>query len=114
MEVKYAHKIIYIKGIHNTVADAVSQLEYNPKLNPTNDYTHTTLGVSTKEEHMLRWKSFLHHCQSYNESSVYMQALCIPMNKVFANHSKEENIYPLATADIAKGQPANLTLKHLF
>jgi hypothetical protein len=36
------------------------------------------------------------------------------MNKVFANHSEEEKIYPLTTADIAKTQLANATLKHLF
>jgi hypothetical protein len=30
---EYAPKIIYIKGIHNTVADAILQLEYDPKLN---------------------------------------------------------------------------------
>jgi hypothetical protein len=39
---EYAPKIMYIKGIHNTVADAISQLDYNPKLNITNDYTHAT------------------------------------------------------------------------
>ncbi len=30
---EYAPKIIYIKGIHNTVADAISRLEYDLKLN---------------------------------------------------------------------------------
>ncbi len=79
-------KIMYIKGIHNTVADAVFQLEYNyPVLNPTNEYTCTMLGVSTKEESAHRWKFFSHHWQSYNESNTYMQLLCIAMIKVFAN-----------------------------
>ncbi len=32
---EYAPKIIYIQGIHNTVADAISQLDYDPKLNST-------------------------------------------------------------------------------
>ncbi len=32
---EYAPEIIYIKEIHNTVADAISQLEYDPKLNTT-------------------------------------------------------------------------------
>ncbi len=36
---EYAPKIIYIKGIHNTVADAILPLEYDPKLNKTNKYT---------------------------------------------------------------------------
>ena len=42
---EYAPVIIYIKGIHNTVADAILQLEYDPKLNTTNEYTHAMLGV---------------------------------------------------------------------
>ncbi len=29
----YGPKIVYIKGIHNTVADAVSWLEYDPSVN---------------------------------------------------------------------------------
>ncbi len=46
---EYAPKIIYIKGIHNTVADAISQLDYDPKLNTTNNYTHAKLGVEPEE-----------------------------------------------------------------
>ncbi len=34
---EYAPKIIYIKGIHSTVADAILWLEYDPKLNKTNE-----------------------------------------------------------------------------
>jgi hypothetical protein len=30
---EYGPKIVYIKGIHNTVADAVSWLEYDPRVN---------------------------------------------------------------------------------
>ncbi len=37
---EYAPKIIYIKGIQNTVADAISRLDYDPKLNSTNEYNH--------------------------------------------------------------------------
>ncbi len=36
---EYAPEIICIKRIHNTVADAISQLEYDPKLNKTNECT---------------------------------------------------------------------------
>jgi hypothetical protein len=46
---EYAPKIIHIKGIHNTVADAILQLEYDPKLNRTNEYTHAMLGVEPEE-----------------------------------------------------------------
>ncbi len=40
---EYAPKIIYIKVIHNTVADAILQLDYNPKINITNNLTHACL-----------------------------------------------------------------------
>jgi hypothetical protein len=40
---------ILYKRIHNTVADAILQLDYNPKLNITNNYTHAMLGVETEE-----------------------------------------------------------------
>ncbi len=46
---EYAPEIIYIKGIHNTVADAVSQLDYDPQLNKTNEYTYASLGVESEE-----------------------------------------------------------------
>ncbi len=46
---EYAPKIIHVKGIHNTVADAILQLEYDPKLNKTNEYTHAMLGVEPEE-----------------------------------------------------------------
>ncbi len=55
---EYAPAIIHIKGIHNTVADAVLQLEHDPKLNKTNEYTHAMLGVEPEELRAQQWKSF--------------------------------------------------------
>jgi hypothetical protein len=46
---EYAPNIIYLKGIHNTVADAILQLEYNPMLNTTNNYTHAMPGVKPEK-----------------------------------------------------------------
>ncbi len=46
---EYAPKIIYIKGIHNTMAGAILQLDYDPKLNTTNNYTNGTIGVEPEE-----------------------------------------------------------------
>ncbi len=57
---EYAPKIIHIKGIHTTVADAFSLLEYNPKLNTTDEYTHATLGVSPEKMSTQPWKNLLH------------------------------------------------------
>jgi hypothetical protein len=55
---EYAPKIIYIKGIHNTVVDAISQLDYDPKVNLTNEYNHAMHRVSTKEEESQKWLMF--------------------------------------------------------
>ncbi len=39
---EYKPKIVYIKGIHNTVADAISRLEYDPSVNQTAENYHLT------------------------------------------------------------------------
>ena len=36
------------------------------------------------------------------------------MNEVFANCSKEDEIYPLTTEEIAEAQWADASLKHFF
>ncbi len=38
---EYRPKIVYIIGIHNTVADAASRLEYDPSVNQTAESFHT-------------------------------------------------------------------------
>ncbi len=94
--------------------NAILQLEYDPKLNTTNEYTHAMLGVEPEELIAQRWKSFAQNWGSYNEASMPMQAHCFHMNEVFANRSDEEEIYPLTTAEIAAAQRADASLKHLF
>ncbi len=39
---EYGPKIVYIKGIHNTIADAVLRLEYDPSINQTAESFHMT------------------------------------------------------------------------
>ncbi len=94
--------------------DAILQLEYDPKLNKTNEYTHAMLGVEPEELSAQRWKSLAHHWWCYHETSAPMQAYCFHMNKVFANCSEEDEIYPLTTVEIAAAQRADASLKHLF
>jgi hypothetical protein len=43
-----------------------------------------------------------------------MQAYCFHVNEVFANCSKEDEIYPLTTGEISEAQRADASLKHLF
>jgi hypothetical protein len=111
---EYAPDMTYIKRILNTVADAVSQLDYDPQLIKTNEYTHATLGVEPEELSVQRWKSFAHHWCSYNETSPPMQAHCFHMNEVFANHSDENKISSLTTGEIAAAQRVDASLKDLF
>jgi hypothetical protein len=47
---EYGPQIVYIKGIHNTIADAVSQLEYDPSVNQTAASSHMTK-VRNKQSH---------------------------------------------------------------
>ncbi len=108
---EYAPEIIYIKGIHNAVANAILRLEYDPKLNTTNEYTHAVLGVEPEELSAQRWKSFVHHWCSYNEASMPTQTHCFHMNEVFANCSDEDKIYPLTTAEIPAAQRTDASLK---
>ena len=65
---EYAPEIIYIKGIHNTVADAISRLDYDPKVNSTNEYNHATHGMSTKEMTSQRWLMFSKLWLCYNKA----------------------------------------------
>ncbi len=113
---EYAPKIVYIKGIHNTVADAISQLEYNPLLNLTNEYTHATVQVPTAKPstNHNRWKTFLKHWRRYNQCNATDDTCNVHMDSVFANRSEDDEIYPLTTVEIAAAQRAEATYKHLF
>ncbi len=55
---EFAPEIVYIKGIHNSVTDAISWLEYNPEVNPTSDFNYSTIGVPGKGETTVKWKTF--------------------------------------------------------
>jgi hypothetical protein len=72
------------------------------------------LGVEPEELSAQQWKLFAHHWSSYNEDSIPRQAHCFHMDKVFANCSDEDEIYPLTTVEIAAAQRADTSLKHLF
>jgi hypothetical protein len=93
---EYVPKIIYIKGIRNTVANAISQLEYDPKVNSTNEYNHATHGMSMKEVTSQRWLMFSKLWSCYNEVQEDSdETNIIQLNEVFTNHSEDNEIYPL-------------------
>jgi hypothetical protein len=112
---EYAPQIIYIKGIHNTVADAISRLDYDPKVNSTNEYNHATHGMSTKEATSQRWLMFSKLWSCYNKAQQDSdETNIIQLNEVFANHSKDDEIYPLTVTEIVDAQKADTKLKQFF
>ncbi len=91
---EYGPKIVYIKGIHNTVVDAISRLEYISPDTPSEDATMPQ-----------NWMTFSKCWCEYNEAhDNSTDKHNYSMNNVFANRSKEEEIYPLTVKEIAKAQ----------
>ncbi len=52
---EYKPKIVYIKGIHNTIADAVSRLEYDPSVNRTAENFHMTKVRNKRSRQRQNW-----------------------------------------------------------
>jgi hypothetical protein len=100
---EYGPEIVYIKGIHNTVADAISRLEYDPSINRT-----ASSDIVQKQNWMTVSK---HWCNLEKDDTTEHED---QMNLVFANHGKEEEIYPLTTIEIAESQKKDRKLKTYF
>ncbi len=113
---EYAPEIIYIKGIHNTVTDAISRLDYDPKLNMTNDteYNHAMHVKSTKVVSNQKWMMFSKCWSCFSKTQHPDETNTIEINHVFANHSEEDEIFPQTEKEIVEAQKADPTLKHFF
>ena len=112
---EYAPEIIYIKGIHNTVADAISRLDYDPEVNRTSELNHAMHGMSTKELASQRWLMFSKLWSCYNEAQEDPDKTnIIQMNEVFANRSEEDEIYPLTVKEMIEAQKTDNKLKRFF
>jgi hypothetical protein len=99
---EYGPKIIYIKGENNTVADAISRLDFTPKAE-TKHLNQNNWMMLTK-----RWCAFSTHTIKGNSINSTMK-----LNHVFANHSDEEEIYPLTVSEIAEKQTKDKSLQQL-
>jgi hypothetical protein len=60
---EYGPRIIYNKGIHNTIADAISWLEYDPSVNQTAENYHMikVKKRSSKRNHRQSWMTVSKH-----------------------------------------------------
>eukprot|EP00804_Cyclotella_cryptica_P006700 CCRYP_008641-RA/>CCRYP_008641-RA protein AED:0.32 eAED:0.30 QI:0/-1/0/1/-1/1/1/0/549 len=96
---EYGPEIVYIKGIHNTVADAISRLDFGP----TKD---------VKENWMTFTKCWCYYTMQAEEDPSPVKHSDL-MNFVFANRSEENAIYPLTVREIAAAQQTDKTLNKL-
>ena len=90
---------MHIKGIHNKVADAISRLDFGPV-------------QVEKANWMMFTKCWCHYTMHAPpvESSTNQQH---QTNKVFANRSDEDVIYPLTLKEITLAWERDLVLKKL-
>jgi hypothetical protein len=106
---KYGPEIVYIKGIQNTVAEAISRLEYDPSINQTAENYHMRKAKKKSSKHSQR--------QSWMTVSKHWCNLEIDTNKpkdlnfAFANNIEENEIHPLTTIEIAEAQCKDQELK---
>jgi hypothetical protein len=94
---EYGPKIIYIKGIHNTVADAVLLLEYDPSVNQTAESFHMTK-VRNNSRKRQCWMTVLKNWCKLDIDSDNQDSYTDKHNNwnlVFAHHKEEGKIYPL-------------------
>ncbi len=104
---EYGPEILYIKGIHNTVADAVSRLEYDPSINRTAESFHA-VKVRDKKSHQRQcWMTVLKNWCKLDIDSDNLDSYTNKhddWNLVFAHHEEEDEIYPLTLTEIADAQ----------
>ncbi len=107
---EYGPKIVYIKGIHNTIADAISRLEYNPSVNWTAESYFMTKVKSSKCSQRQNWMAVSKQwCELEIDTRKHED-----LNLVFANHGEDDEIYPLTTIEILEAQQKDWALKVYF
>jgi hypothetical protein len=113
---EYGPKIVYIKGIHNTVADTVSRLEYDPSVNQTAKSFHTRIVRNNSGQRQCWMTASKNWCKldidsdnldSYTDKHN-------DWNLVFARHKEEGKIYPLTLTEIANAQHKEQKLNVYF
>jgi hypothetical protein len=113
---EYGPEIVYIKGIHNTIADAVSGLEYDPSVNKTAESFHTTKVRSRSRPRQCWVTVSINWCKLdiYSDNLDSYTDKHDDWNLVFAHHEKEEEVYPLTLTELADAQRKDQELKVYF
>ena len=113
---EYGPKIIYIKGIHNTIADAVSRLEYDPSVNKTAESFHTTKVRDNSSQRQCWMRVSKKWCKLDIDSDNldYYTNKHDDWNLVFAHHEEKEEVYPLTLTEIADAQRKDRELRAYF
>jgi hypothetical protein len=70
--------------------------------------------VSTKDLAHQKWNTFSKHWREYNDTNSQSNTNRVHLNQVFANHSEDDEIYPLTVSEIAEAQKADAEFKHCF
>jgi hypothetical protein len=113
---EYGPKIVHIKGIHNTIADAVSWLEYDPSVNQTAESFHTTKVRDKKSHQRQCWMTVTKNWCRLDIDSDNLDSYTNKhddWNLVFAHHEEEEVIYPLTLTEIADAQHKDQELANM-
>jgi hypothetical protein len=110
---EYGPKIVYIKGIHNTVADVVLRLEYDPSINQTAESFHM-MKVRNNSSQRQCWMMVLKKWCELDIDSDNLDSYTDKhddWNLMFAHHKKEEEVYSLTLTEIADAQRKDQELK---
>jgi hypothetical protein len=101
---EYGPQIVYIKGIHNTVADAVLRLQYDPSVNQTSESLYMTKVRNRKSRQKQSWMTV---SKTWCKLDIDSDNLDSDTNKhddwnlVFAHHKEEDKVYYLTLTEIA-------------
>jgi hypothetical protein len=99
---EYGPKIVNIKGIHKTVADAVRRLEYDASVNLTAESYYMMKVKNSKSCQRQNWMTVSKNwCKLDIDLNTNKDE---DWNFAFAHHKEEDEIYPLNTLEIAEAQ----------
>ncbi len=104
---EYGPEIVYIKGIHNTIADAVSWVEYDPSLNRTADSFHRAKARNKQSRQRQYWMIVSKNWCMLDIDSDNLDSYTDKhddWNLVFAHHEEEDKIYSLTLTELAHAQ----------